>query len=99
MSMRLRNGGMGMSDLNLGAEAATLVLRCECGAMINANSEDELIQLTRLHFGEFHPDLNGHVQPDAILAMAEQLGAILSDPRQADEDAAWITQHKGDSFQ
>jgi hypothetical protein len=30
--------------------------------------------MTRLHFGEFHPDLGSNVPADLILAMAEQKG-------------------------
>jgi hypothetical protein len=62
-----------------------LVLRCECGATIDANSEDELIRLTRLHFGEYHPDLNGGAQADAILAMAEQQGG----KQKGDSSSGW----------
>lgn len=39
-----------------------------------AESEKRLVELTRLHFGEFHPDLGANVPADLILAMAEQKG-------------------------
>ena len=60
--------------LSFGTQVANLVLRCECGAMISADGEQRLVELTRLHFGEFHPDLGANVPADLILAMAEQKG-------------------------
>jgi hypothetical protein len=62
-----------MSDnLTLDAQGPELVLRCECGALIVARGERRLVDLARLHFGEFHPDLGAAVPADLILAMAEQ---------------------------
>lgn len=37
-----------------------------------AHGERNLIELARLHFGEFHPDLGAEVPADLILAMAEE---------------------------
>ena len=37
-----------------------------------ARGERQLIELARLHFGEFHPDLGAEVPADLILAMAEE---------------------------
>jgi hypothetical protein len=42
--------------------------------MISAEDAPRLVELTRLHFGEFHPDLGSNVPADLILAMAEQKG-------------------------
>jgi hypothetical protein len=39
-----------------------------------AHGEKQLVDLTRLHYGEFHPDLGADVPADLILAMAEQKG-------------------------
>jgi len=62
----------GASDgLGSNAQVFELVVRCECGAMISADGEQKLIDLTRLHLGEFHPDLGANVPGDLILAMAE----------------------------
>lgn len=52
--------------------AAKLVLRCECGASITASRKSRLVELARIHFGEFHPDLGAGVPADLILAMAEE---------------------------
>jgi hypothetical protein len=72
MSINLNSGILGNSGFS--AQASALAFRCECGAMISADSEQDLIRLARLHFGEFHPDLGGSVPADVILAMAEQKG-------------------------
>lgn len=58
--------------LNTEARSSQLVLRCECGASIVAAGEQRLVELARLHFGEFHPDLGERVPADVILAMAER---------------------------
>lgn len=47
--------------------------------MISAPSEQNLIELARLHFGEFHPELGANVPGDLILAMAEQKGENFSE--------------------
>lgn len=39
-----------------------------------AENEERLVELTRLHFGEFHPDLGANVPADLIWAMAEHKG-------------------------
>jgi hypothetical protein len=49
-----------------------LVLKCECGASITASRKSRLVELARIHFGEFHPDLGAGVPADLILAMAEE---------------------------
>jgi hypothetical protein len=60
-------------------QVTELELRCECGAMISAYDEESLIELARLHFGEFHPELRGNIPGDLILAMAEQKGESFSE--------------------
>ncbi len=37
-----------------------------------AHGKQRLVELARLHFGEFHPDLGADVPADLILAMAEE---------------------------
>jgi hypothetical protein len=59
-------------NLTLDTQGPELVLRCECGATVVAQGEKKLIELARLHFGEFHPDLGTEVPADLILAMAEE---------------------------
>lgn len=59
-------------NLTLGAQASQLLIRCECGAVVIAQEKQRLVDLARLHFSEFHPDLGTNVPADLILAMAEE---------------------------
>jgi hypothetical protein len=59
-------------NLTVGAQAAELALRCECGTIVIARGKQRLVELARLHFSEFHPDLGADVPADLILAMAEE---------------------------
>lgn len=59
-------------NLTLDAQALELTVRCECGTIVVADSDQRLVQLVQMHFDEFHPDLGAKVPPDLILAMAEQ---------------------------
>jgi hypothetical protein len=61
-------------NLTLDTQASQLTLRCECGTIVVAKEKQRLVELARLHFGEFHPDLGSNVPADLILAMAEQKG-------------------------
>jgi hypothetical protein len=63
----MKTDGVDVEDLS-----AELILRCECGATISASGKGRLIELARMHFGEFHPDLGAGVPADLILAMAEE---------------------------
>lgn len=63
----------GAGILTLETQKSELVLRCECGETITALSEGGLVELARLHLGEFHPDLGANVPADLILAMAEEM--------------------------
>ncbi len=59
------------SSLTPDTQGPVLILRCECGATVIAYGEQRLVELARLHFGEFHPDLGAEMPADLILAMAE----------------------------
>jgi hypothetical protein len=59
-------------NLTVDFQASQLIVRCECGTIIVASEEVRLVELTRLHFGEFHPDLGSNVPADLILSMAEE---------------------------
>ena len=59
-------------NLTLDAQALELTVRCECGTIVVADSDQRLVQLVQMHFDEFHPDLGAKVPADLILAMAEQ---------------------------
>ena len=48
------------------------VINCECGEVIRAESDDELIQKVERHVGEAHPELVGKMSREDVLAMAEE---------------------------
>ena len=49
------------------------MLKCECGEVARAETEDELIATVERHVAEQHPDLAGKFSRDDILAMAEMV--------------------------
>lgn len=67
-------------NIGCSAQVVEWLLRCECGALVAADDEQSLVELTRLHFGEFHPDLGGNVPADLILAMAERKETSSNEP-------------------
>ena len=48
------------------------VINCECGEVVRAADDDELVQKVEHHVGEAHPELVGKMSRDDILAMAEE---------------------------
>jgi predicted small metal-binding protein len=48
------------------------VINCECGEVIRAEEDDELVQKVERHVGESHPELVGKLSRDDVLAMAEE---------------------------
>ena len=48
------------------------VINCECGEVVRAEGDDELVQKVEQHVGEAHPDLIGKMSRDDVLAMAEE---------------------------
>jgi predicted small metal-binding protein len=48
------------------------VINCECGEIVRAESDDELVAKVERHVGEAHPDLVGKLGRDDVLAMAEE---------------------------
>ncbi len=48
------------------------IINCECGEVVRAESDDELVHKVERHVGEAHPDLVGKMSRDDILAMAEE---------------------------
>jgi predicted small metal-binding protein len=49
----------------------SMVINCECGETVTADSEDDLVQKVEQHVESDHPDLVGKMSRDDILAMAE----------------------------
>ena len=48
------------------------VINCECGEAVRAESDDELVEKVKDHFGASHPEMAARVSRDDILAMAEE---------------------------
>jgi len=51
----------------------TMVMTCECGEVVRAESEEDLIVLVERHLADQHPDLVGRITREDILAMSEML--------------------------
>lgn len=49
------------------------IVNCECGEVVRAENEDELVQKVGDHVTEKHPDLVGKLSREDVLAMAEEV--------------------------
>jgi predicted small metal-binding protein len=58
--------------LNTEEEPMAKVINCECGEVVRAESDDELVGKVERHVGESHPELVGKMTRDDILGMAEE---------------------------
>jgi predicted small metal-binding protein len=47
------------------------LVSCECGQVIRADSDDELVQKVESHINQHHPYLVGKLAREDILGMAE----------------------------
>ena len=47
-------------------------INCECGQVVHADSDDELVEKVSRHVESDHPDLVGKLSRDDILAMAQE---------------------------
>ena len=48
------------------------VINCECGEVVRADSDDELVAKVERHVGEAHPELVGKMSREDVLGMAEE---------------------------
>ena len=48
-----------------------MVINCECGQVVRAETDDELVQVVEVHVQNDHPELVGKMSREDILAMAE----------------------------
>jgi len=48
------------------------VINCECGEVVRATDDDDLVQKVEQHISQAHPELIGKMSRDDILAMAEE---------------------------
>jgi hypothetical protein len=49
------------------------VIRCEDGAVVEGETDEELVQNTRQHIAEAHHRLVGRLSYEEILAMAKEI--------------------------
>jgi predicted small metal-binding protein len=47
-------------------------VNCECGELVQASTDDEVIAKVQAHVNAKHPDLIGKLTASDILAMAEE---------------------------
>ena len=48
------------------------VINCDCGYVVRAETEDELVTNAEAHIQDAHPDMVGKLGRDEFLAMAEK---------------------------
>ncbi len=48
------------------------VINCECGEVVRAASDDELVQKVEHHVEKSHPELVGKMSREDVLGMAEE---------------------------
>lgn len=48
------------------------VVNCECGELVQATSDDEVVSMVEQHVADKHPELAGKLARADILAMAEE---------------------------
>jgi predicted small metal-binding protein len=48
------------------------VINCDCGYVVRAETEDELVASAEAHIQDAHPDMVGKVGREDLLAMAEE---------------------------
>jgi predicted small metal-binding protein len=48
------------------------IINCECGEVIKADRDDELVEKVEQHVRDAHPELAGKMSREDILAMAEE---------------------------
>ena len=48
------------------------VINCDCGFTVRGENDDELLAGARAHISEAHPDMEGQVSDEQLLAMAEE---------------------------
>ena len=50
----------------------TKVVKCECGELVQASTDEEVIEKVHKHIDTKHPDLAGKMTDEDILAMVEE---------------------------
>ena len=64
---------IGLRDgLNLKGTTMSTVINCECGLVIQAQTDDALVEATMRHVEQDHPELVGKIGHEDILNWAEE---------------------------
>jgi predicted small metal-binding protein len=48
------------------------VINCDCGYVVRGETDEELLSEARAHIRDAHPDMEGQVSDDQLLARAEE---------------------------
>lgn len=48
------------------------LINCECGEVVRADTDDDLVAQVEAHVERHHPELVGRLSRDDVLAMAEE---------------------------
>jgi predicted small metal-binding protein len=48
------------------------VINCECGEIVRAEGDDELVAKVQRHVADAHPELVGKMSREDVLAMGEE---------------------------
>jgi predicted small metal-binding protein len=51
----------------------SLVINCECGRVVTAGTEEEIVAKVEQHVAEDHPELVGKLTREDIVAMSEEV--------------------------
>jgi predicted small metal-binding protein len=51
----------------------SLLINCECGRVVKADTEDEIVSKVEQHVAEDHPELAGKLTREDIVAMSEEV--------------------------
>ncbi len=51
----------------------SLLINCECGRVVKAETENEIVAKVEQHVVEDHPELVGKLSRDDIVAMSEEV--------------------------
>ena len=51
----------------------SLLINCECGRVVKAQTQDEIVRKVEQHVAEDHPELVGKLTREDIVAMSEEV--------------------------
>ena len=49
------------------------LINCECGEVVRADTDDDLVAQVEAHVNQSHPELVGKLGREDVLAMAEEI--------------------------